>query len=175
MEVVFVFLFQPRGLRFITVFETRWLVVHLRDGAVIIETSVTYHITCSKGEIKKAEHKLLANISDYACTLQCLLPVGQICCCLSCMWMKLLKKSRTRPKQCDPEAASWQALCIISVVALQGRLHVLPTDPCEEKVGNVRKPRSTMEMTAIRVWGATSAPSAKSCILFFLKADHLIA
>lgn len=48
MKVVFVFLFQPGGLRFITVFETRWLVVHLRDAAVIIETSVTYHMTYSK-------------------------------------------------------------------------------------------------------------------------------
>lgn len=54
-------------------------------------------------------------------------------------------------EQCNPEAASRQALCIISAVALQGRLHVLPTDPCEEKVGNVRKPRSTVEMTAISV------------------------
>lgn len=140
MKVVFVFLFQPRGLRFITVFETRWLVVHLRGGAVIIETSVTYHMTYSKGEIKKAEHKPpLANISDYACILQCLLPVGQICCCLLCMWMKLLKKSRTRPKQCDPGAASWQALCIITVVALQGRLHVLPTWSLWGKSGECQK------------------------------------
>lgn len=99
--------------------------------------------------------------------MQWFLPVGQICCCPLCMRMKLLNESRTRPKQCDPEAVSWQALCIVRIVALQGRLHFLPTDPCEEKVGNVRKPRSTMEMTAISVWGATSAPSAQSCFFFF--------
>lgn len=57
MKVVFVFCSNLEACKFITVFETRWLVFHRRDGAVIIETRVTYHITYSKGEIKKAEHK----------------------------------------------------------------------------------------------------------------------